>query len=1169
MLGAVEAAGDNAAMKRAMVDHATQAMRGRAAQELDHLVDAYPGLRDVPEVERLRVARAKFQALQAEREGERKAAEGGFVGASTIVYVADAEGNPTPQQARYRLVEASQVVASHDPIAGFQQRKDYPDGVQERSYHRDKAEQEKVRRNAQGLKVAYVVNTNPDAVNGPPVMTSEGIVLGGNSRTMSMQLAYEQHPEAAERLKAHLRDNAHAFGFAKGDVDALERPILVREVELEDKGKANLGVLVRRYNESFTQGMDPRVDQVARGRMVTQGMLDSISAGMGRTNDSGDPLYPTLNAFLGSSDGMRFVSELSSASEGKAIIDRRNRSMYVGKDGKLNEDGKTFVERVLVGHVLPDPDLLGDMLPKHVSAIAAVVPHVVGAASKGHDVKEPLKTALDAYAYMRRKGLANVDEFERDSGGFASLGIEGFEQKPKLDALSKPLLNVIASRIDKPTQLASFFREFATQARRNPAGQASLLGDTIDTASLLQGSDGRTVAGQRDMFKGGTVWVELDERFGERIWSSVLAKGGTAIGQGEASVLRVPWWLAIRLGGDLADLAKAKYVKRVPTGKYRTTKSGKQGAPIYRYFYGAHEGGGVHAHDDMREGASFKHGDGHYHVRGVKDGKLHVVHSKTGQEEHLTHAQLSARLRDHHREDLERHRGRLHDEVATATSAGLADDDPRVQKIVEEHKKAGYRADPFSEMQRLSDPQRYEEITEREKRMRAPVAPPQEQVPAKTVEASVDANSDNLSSVSWTPDPEKKGQGTFRVKFKNGSTYRAEGVPFADFEAVRDGHVEQSPGKSFNRFIRGKHKLERELEGTRGKTPMGTTTIAAAHKDAEKEARVEDANKRVAEGSAGSGSKPQERTAAEAENDDPHVAKLNEKIARLEREVASLGGESERERSMASAFPLGPGQGGRARPGQAKRLEASIDRAKRYVEARRELEATKTLLALYAAGRVNKKGRSISPKASKPQMERHSLASDQKARGVSKDRAALEAAAWKRTHKDFKGWLDGPTIMRGGGLQSVSDLTDDELRDIAGISKAPEAASPSPVSPEADISTPTIEPGAKQNEAPKAEPSAPLARHIAEAKERYGLKGKEHDRLEAHEHTRKAKELFEAGDHEKAKRYLREAVKEVLYKTPERNMSPSSAERHMRARDSLRIMKALLLGARSTNSRAA
>ncbi|MBQ9451825.1 MAG: hypothetical protein IJU65_00820, partial [Desulfovibrio sp.] len=67
---------------------------------------------------------------------------------------------------RYEVRELDSLIASHDPTVQFQKRVEYPEGVQERPYHSDPGEQDKVRRNAANLDPRYLVNNNPDAMSG-------------------------------------------------------------------------------------------------------------------------------------------------------------------------------------------------------------------------------------------------------------------------------------------------------------------------------------------------------------------------------------------------------------------------------------------------------------------------------------------------------------------------------------------------------------------------------------------------------------------------------------------------------------------------------------------------------------------------------------------------------------------------------------------------------------------------------------------------------------------------------------------------------------------------------------------------------------------------------------------------------------------------------------------
>jgi hypothetical protein len=501
LLGAVEAVKGNESAVKQLLAYAKQSVESPALARLQAAAEAYPDLGKLDELERYRELQGKWHALTKHAGDE--TAPG--TGSSTTVYVADADGSPTPQAARYKLMEASDLIASHDPTKGFKQREEYPEGVQERVYHRDKAEQEKVLRNAQKLKPDLVANTNPDAVNGPPLVTDKGIVLGGNSRTMSIQLAHEKGGDARAAYVKHLKDNAHQWGLAPEDVSQFKQPVLVRQVDVEDQGKQNLGVLVRRYNEAFTQSMDPRTDQVARARLVTPAMLQTLATGMEAKADNGEDKHATLNAYLSSADARPFVDAMQRA----GIIDRRNRSQYLGKDGALNEDGKTFVERLLVGKVVPHADTLSDMPQSQIQAIARSVPHIVRSGSAGHDLSAPLVEAVQAHAYMRKHNIKSVSEFDRDQGFGDLLGGDsgGFGSKPKLSPEGKHVLNLITTRTGH-VQMSDAFRKIAQHAQRNPAGQSTLMGPAKSTADVLAdmlGSEKDAGKRQTGLFAGASA----------------------------------------------------------------------------------------------------------------------------------------------------------------------------------------------------------------------------------------------------------------------------------------------------------------------------------------------------------------------------------------------------------------------------------------------------------------------------------------------------------------------------------------------------------------------------------------------------------------------------------------------------------------------------------------
>lgn len=403
-------------------------------------------------------------------------------GSSTTVYVAGEGGQPKGINARYKLIEADSAIASHDPKT-FNRRADYPEGVQERAYHRDKAEQAKVMRNAQKLIPSFVVNTNPDAVNGAPIIGPDGVVLGGNSRTMSMQLAYANHPDKATELRNYLLDHAHEAGFSKEDVSQFKNPILVRVVENSGNTKEEKQLLVRQMNESFTQDMDPRTLQVAQGRKLTEETLKELGNAMSPDE--------TLSEFLVTKKAEPFINALQKA----GIIDQRNANRYFEKGTKrLNSDGKTLVSRILVGRAIDDADVLSSTKTSIVDNLAQAVPYIEQAKTygEGFNLTEDLKTALDAYNSLQyRVDTKSMPPLNKDMTAqrfdslFAQQEMFGTAHPITTNPKAMHLLEVLI-RQPGPKQTATVFKDYAEQAKANPENQVSMFGPAKTAKDVLK-----------------------------------------------------------------------------------------------------------------------------------------------------------------------------------------------------------------------------------------------------------------------------------------------------------------------------------------------------------------------------------------------------------------------------------------------------------------------------------------------------------------------------------------------------------------------------------------------------------------------------------------------------------------------------------------------------------
>ena len=69
---------------------------------------------------------------------------------------------------------------------------------------------------AQKFKPVYLITDNPDTGNGPPVVDQEGNALGGDSRLMTLERVYAQHPESKGAYRSLLADQAAHYGIDPG-----------------------------------------------------------------------------------------------------------------------------------------------------------------------------------------------------------------------------------------------------------------------------------------------------------------------------------------------------------------------------------------------------------------------------------------------------------------------------------------------------------------------------------------------------------------------------------------------------------------------------------------------------------------------------------------------------------------------------------------------------------------------------------------------------------------------------------------------------------------------------------------------------------------------------------------------------------------------------------------
>lgn len=401
----------------------------------------------------------------------------GIAGDTAVMFVSDPSGKPRKQEIRYRLVPVEDLIASHLPRERFKENPAYPEGVQERTYHSNEEQQRKVERNAKGLEPDFLINTNPDAANGAPIMFPNGVVPGGNSRTMTLDLVYGFHPESEKKYTDTLRARAKQFGFSAADVDRIKHPVLVREVE--DPGtKEGRVELVRKYNQSFTREMNPREEMVAKGKLLqpksdgtdsfTYQALDRLGK-----NAEGKDIDETFNDFLTSSRS----AEVVKAMRKDGLIDDVNQDRYTvkGDPTRLNEEGRLFVSKALLGSVIDNVADLEDMGQETRNQFNQNLPTILaaGRSNKAFDLVPALHRAAGHLAAMKRAGITNpLDAAQQDS----LVDKKGKETADTNPIWHDPLAQSVTLAILGGKSAGPKFREFARIAAQ-PSSAGGMFDD--------------------------------------------------------------------------------------------------------------------------------------------------------------------------------------------------------------------------------------------------------------------------------------------------------------------------------------------------------------------------------------------------------------------------------------------------------------------------------------------------------------------------------------------------------------------------------------------------------------------------------------------------------------------------------------------------------------------
>lgn len=370
----------------------------------------------------------------------------------------------TKIKCHYKIVEAEAPTASHDertfaPSKGFPTTKDGK-SVNDRDYQNDADAQESVRRIAS--------NFNSLALESPPIVTKDGIVISGNNRTMSSKLAARQGTDKA--YLQDLREMADEYGIEPEDLNGFENPRLILETDNEHEGDYTTEEFAQ-FNRDTKKTMNNVEKAVKLTKTLNAEKIQSIAESLQGYDTMGE-LYADVKGC------QEFVNKLISA----GIIGENEKAQYCRTDGTLNDTGKDFCETVLVGGVLNEDNIrkLDGAGGKRIrqKLVRAILPLIE---NKGTGKEYSFNTELNDAVNIAVTVAKDHDTFP-DVKTYLSQGNLFGEKEP--DAATSRLAEIIHDEGEKA--FAQRMKDLGAGLRASASGEQDIfLGGVESKESLL------------------------------------------------------------------------------------------------------------------------------------------------------------------------------------------------------------------------------------------------------------------------------------------------------------------------------------------------------------------------------------------------------------------------------------------------------------------------------------------------------------------------------------------------------------------------------------------------------------------------------------------------------------------------------------------------------------
>lgn len=391
------------------------------------------------------------------------------------------EGNPnaitladgSTIRGHYVLTEAGAATASHDVNNAYEPTEGFPvdengESVNDRDYKRD--------RDAQRIVRDMADNYDSRALQTPVIVSKDGVVLSGNNRTMSGEIAAKNGTDKA--YVNHLREFGAMFGFTPEQIDGMQHP---RVVFVSDEELPYDASTFARFNAEQQKKQSKPEHAVKLGKIVPDNVFTSITNDISRFDRMSD-YY---------ADDKSVASAISQLLDAGVINEMQLPELRTGN--ALSAAGKELIENTLIGKVFQtSPDAVRQIIstPTLRQSVVMGLNEIANnrtLAKSGYDLSKELAAAVDLVSRAKsdspeiyKEGMP-VSPYGRQQGLFD----DEYGDSRVTDGVTLLLADLLNS--GKPSDLRKVLSTYNNEAASPAAGQIDMFsGDVTSKEEILK-----------------------------------------------------------------------------------------------------------------------------------------------------------------------------------------------------------------------------------------------------------------------------------------------------------------------------------------------------------------------------------------------------------------------------------------------------------------------------------------------------------------------------------------------------------------------------------------------------------------------------------------------------------------------------------------------------------